>query len=257
MKFIDTHTHIYLQEFAQDIDTVMLSAENEGIKKFFLPAIDSSHIQSMYEVEKKYPNQCFAMMGLHPCSVKENYQQELSLIETELKSRKFAAIGEIGLDFYWDKTFSQEQHIAFEQQMQWALDYNLPINVHTRNATQETIELVKPFAKQGLRGIFHCFGGSYETAQQILNMNFLLGIGGVVTYPKAGLQNVLPKVGLQHIVLETDAPYLTPVPFRGKRNQPAYIKIIAQKIAEINNVSIEEVAQTTTYSAENLYKIGS
>ncbi len=253
MEFIDTHSHIYLQEFAADIDTVILSANNTGIKKIFLPAIDSTHIQEMLSLEKKYPETCFAMIGLHPCSVKENYRDELKTVEEHLKQRKFAAVGEIGLDFYWDKTFAKQQHIAFEQQMQWALDYGLPINIHTRNATQETIEMVKPFAKKGLQGIFHCFGGSYETAKQIIDMNFLLGIGGVVTYPKAGLQDVLPKINLEYIVLETDAPYLTPVPHRGKRNEPSYIKIIAQKIADIKNESIEEIALVTTANAEKIY----
>lgn len=254
MEFIDTHTHIYLKDFAEDIDTVMLTAQKEGIKKIFLPAIDSSHNNEMLALEEKYKGKCFAMMGLHPCSVRENVQDELNIVEHYLKQKKFAAIGEIGLDFYWDKTFAKEQYFAFEQQMQWALDYNLSINIHTRNATQETIELVKPFAKKGLRGIFHCFGGSYETAKQIIDMNFLLGIGGVVTYPKAGLQDVLPKVGLQYLVLETDAPYLTPVPYRGKRNEPSYIKIIAHKIADILQSNIEEVATSTTLNAQKIYK---
>lgn len=182
MKFIDTHTHIYLPDFAEDIDAVMDRAGAAGIKKIYLPAIDSLHHTEMFSLENKFPAVCFAMMGLHPCSVKENYQQELQLVEEQLKKRKFAAIGEIGLDFYWDKTFAQQQYEAFEQQMQWALTYQLTINIHTRNATQETIEMVKPFAKKGLRGIFHCFGGSYPTARQIMDINFLMGIGGVVTY---------------------------------------------------------------------------
>ena len=253
MNFIDTHSHIYLADFAQDIDTVMNRAISEGVKQIFLPSIDSSNIAEIYTLESKFPENCFAMMGLHPCSVKENYLDELKIVEQHLKVRKFAAIGEIGLDFYWDKNFANQQYQAFEQQMQWGLDYQLPINIHTRNATQETIELVKPFAKKGLKGIFHCFGGSYEIAKQIIGMNFLLGIGGVVTYPKAGLQDVLPKINLEHIVLETDAPYLTPVPFRGKRNESSYIKIIAQKIAEIKNESIEEVAKITTENAESIY----
>ena len=254
MEFIDTHTHIYLKEFSEDIDTVMVAADKEGIKKIFLPAIDSSHIQEMLSLEKKYQGKCFMMMGLHPCSVKENVADELKIVEQYLKQRKFAAVGEIGLDFYWDKTFAKQQFEAFEQQMQWALDYGLSINIHTRNATQETIELVKPFAQKGLKGIFHCFGGSYETAKQIIDMNFLLGIGGVVTYLKAGLQDVLPKVGLDYLVLETDAPYLTPVPYRGKRNEPWYIKIIGHKIADILRCSIEDVAAITTSNAQKVYQ---
>lgn len=253
MIFIDSHTHIYLEDFAQDIDTVILRANQEGVKKIFFPAIDSTQHQQMFLLEKKFPETCFSMMGLHPCSVKENYLEELKIVENLLNQRKFAAIGEIGLDFYWDKTFAKEQNNAFEQQMQWALDYNLSINIHTRNATQETINLVKPFSKKGLKGTFHCFGGSIETAKQIMDMNFLMGIGGVVTYKKSGLEETLKNVPLEYIVLETDAPYLTPVPYRGKRNESSYIKIIAQRIAEIKNINIEEVARVTTNNAEKIY----
>lgn len=253
MKLIDTHCHLYVDEFREDINAVIERALQEGVEKFYLPAIDSSENENMFELEKKYPDKCFAMMGLHPCSVKENYEAELEKIKIWIDKRKFAAIGEIGLDFYWDKTFITQQYVAFEKQMQWALEKNLPIVIHTRNAMQETINTVKPFADKGLKGIFHCFGDSYETAKQIINMNFLIGIGGVVTYKKAGLENVLDKIDLEHIVLETDAPYLTPVPYRGKRNESAYIKIIAQKIAEIKHLSLEEVARVTTANAEKIF----
>lgn len=253
MKFIDTHSHIYLPEFAQDIDTVMLRADNESVKKIFLPAIDNAHHNEMFLLEQKFSSVCFSMMGLHPCSVNENYLKELQIVETQLTQRKFAAIGEIGLDFYWDKTFANEQYDAFERQMQLALEHNLPINIHTRNATQETIERVKPFAKKGLKGIFHCFGGSVETASQIMDINFLMGIGGVVTYKKSGLDETLKKVPLEFLVLETDAPYLTPVPYRGKRNESSYIKIIAQRLAEIKNTNLEEIALITTLNAEKIY----
>ncbi len=253
MIFIDSHTHIYLEDFALDIDTVIDRADKEGIKKIFLPAIDSVHHQEMFLLEQKFPETCFCMMGLHPCSVKENYQEEIDIVKQLLSTRKFYAVGEIGLDFYWDKTFATQQYDAFEQQMQLALDFNLTINIHTRNATQETINLVKPFSKKGLRGTFHCFGGTIETAKQIMDMNFLMGIGGVVTYKKSGLDETLKDVPLEYIVLETDAPYLTPVPYRGKRNEPSYIKIIAQRIAEIKNVSIEDVARITTLNAEKIF----
>jgi TatD DNase family protein len=253
MIFIDSHTHIYLEEFASDIDTVIDRADKEGIKKIFLPAIDSAHHQEMFLLEQQFPETCFCMMGLHPCSVKENYQEEIDIVKQLLATRKFYAVGEIGLDFYWDKTFTTQQYDAFEQQMQLALDFNLTINIHTRNATQETINLVKPFSKKGLRGTFHCFGGSIETAKQIMDMNFLMGIGGVVTYKKSGLEETLKDVPLEYLVLETDAPYLTPVPYRGKRNEPSYIKIIAQRIAEIKNTSIEEVARITTMNAEKIF----
>ncbi|HAO46157.1 MAG TPA: hydrolase TatD, partial [Chitinophagaceae bacterium] len=184
---------------------------------------------------------------------KENYKDELQNAERWLHKRGFAAIGEIGFDFYWDTTFIQQQYEAFEIQMQWALDKKIPIVIHTRNAMQQTIDAVKPFAAKGLGGIFHCFGDSYEMAKQIIDMNFYLGIGGVVTYKKAGLDAVLDKINLERVVLETDAPYLTPVPYRGKRNESAYIKIIAQKVAEIKKVSIEEVAAITTANAEKIF----
>ena len=192
---------------------------------FYLPAIDSESIPAMLQMEADFPEQCIAMMGLHPCNVKANWQEELAIVKDWLGKRKFAAVGEIGLDFYWDKTFETQQYQAFETQMQWALDDNLPINIHTRNAMQETINRVKPFAEKGLKGIFHCFGGSYETAKQIIAMDFSLGIGGVLTYKNAGLPEVLKKVPLEYIVLETDAPYLTPVPFRGKRNESSYFDL--------------------------------
>ncbi len=255
MFFIDSHTHLYLEQFKDDYDTVILSAVNNGIEKIIFPAIDSSTHDAMINLANKFENTIFCMMGLHPCSVNENYKNELEIIEQQLKTNKFVGVGEIGLDFYWDKTFVKHQLDTFNVQMEMALQYKLPINIHTRNATQETIEAVKPFAKRGLTGIFHCFGGSYETAKQILNLNFKLGIGGVITYPKAGLQETLKPIGLEHIVLETDAPYLTPVPFRGKRNESSYIKIIAEKLAAIKGESIEEVAFVTTENAKKIYGI--
>jgi TatD DNase family protein len=208
----------------------------------------------MIQLEETYPDECFAMMGLHPCYVKENVEEELAVVQQWLTKRKFVAIGEIGLDFYWDTTFTQQQYKAFEMQMQWALDVQLPIVIHTRNAMTETIETVTPFAKKGLKGIFHCFGENYETAKQIIDLGFLLGIGGVVTYKKSGLADTLKEIPLEHIVLETDAPYLTPVPFRGKRNESSYLKLIAEKVAEIKNVSVEEVTAITSKNANRLFK---
>lgn len=253
MRFIDTHCHLYAEDFKEDIDQVIERATEDGIEKFYLPAVDSAEIDNMLLLEKKFPGKCIAMMGLHPCSVKNNFNEELSVVEEWLSKRKFVAVGEIGLDFYWDKTFIKEQYVAFETQMQWALDKSLPIVIHTREAMKEAIDAVKPFAAKGLSGIFHCFGGSFDEATEIINMNFLLGIGGVLTYKKSGLQTVMEKIDLKHIVLETDAPYLTPVPFRGKRNESAYIKIIAQQLAEIKKVSLEEVAAVTTANAEKIF----
>ncbi len=253
MHLIDTHCHLYLSEFDHDRDDVIQRAQKNGVQQFYLPGIDSEVIDSMLLMEKKYPNICFPMMGLHPCSVKENYKSELSVVETWLKKRTFVAIGEIGLDFYWDKSFATQQQQVFEQQMQWALDYQLPIVIHSREAMQATINCVKPFAKNGLKGIFHCYTGSYESAKEIMNMNFLLGIGGVITYKNAGLAEVIKKIDVQHIVLETDAPYLTPVPFRGKRNESSYLQYVIQKIADEKNISVEEIAAITTQNAQQLF----
>ena len=253
MKLIDTHCHLYVEEFKEDIDTVMERARAEGVKKFFLPAIDSSETASLLALENKFKGECFAMMGLHPCSVKESYKEELQLVKDWIDKRDFAAIGEIGLDFYWDVTFKKEQYEVFESQIQWALDKEWPIVIHTRNAMAETIEIVKPFAAKGLRGIFHCFGGTIMEAQQIIEIEFYLGIGGVITYKKSGLTEALENISLEHLVLETDAPYLTPVPFRGKRNESSYLKYVAQKLAEVKKVSVEEVAAITSANAEKIF----
>lgn len=253
MRLIDTHCHLYLKEFENDLEQVIQRAQNAGVEKFYLPAIDNEVIDDMLNLEACYPNQAFAMMGLHPASVKENYRDELRIVEEYLLKRKFAAVGEIGLDFYWDTTYTKEQFYAFNTQMEIALSYNLPIVIHTRNAMKETIDAVKPFAAKGLRGIFHCFGDSNETAKQIINMGFYLGIGGVLTYKKANLPEALKDIDLKHTVLETDAPYLSPVPYRGKRNESSYLLNIAQKLAEAKNVSVEEVAEITTANAQKIF----
>lgn len=255
MQLIDSHTHLYVASFNSDRDAMIQRAREIGVNRFYLPAIDSETTEAMLELEKKYPGECFAMMGLHPCSVNENYKQELQLVEKWLAERPFAAVGEIGLDFYWDKTHTEQQYEAFRIQIEWALSYNLPINIHTRNAMQETINVVKEYKGRGLRGIFHCFTGSYESAKQIIDTGFLLGIGGVVTYKNAGLAETLTKVPLEHLVLETDAPYLTPVPFRGKRNESSYLKYVAEKLMDIYQKDKEEVAEITTANALNLYAI--
>ena len=254
MRLIDTHTHLYVEEFKEDVNTVIQRAREEGVEKFFLPAIDSSETEALLALEKKYPATIFAMTGLHPCSVKENYQEELLKIEKQLVERKFAAIGETGLDFYWDKTFSEQQYESLHIQANWAIKYERPLVLHTRNAMQETIEVIKSYEGQNLRGIFHCFSGSLENAKNIIDMGFLLGIGGVLTFKNSGLDKVITEVDLEHIVLETDAPYLSPVPFRGKRNEPAYLKHIAQKLAEIKEVDVEEVAERTTANAERIFQ---
>ena len=252
---IDTHTHLYLKDFAEDIDAVIKRATDEGVKKFYLPAIDSSETDNLLALESKYPGVCFAMMGLHPCSVNENYKEELELVHHWLQKRAFAAIGEIGLDFYWDTTFTDQQYQCFHQQIKWALQFDMPIVIHTREAMQQTIDVVKEYSGKGLRGIFHCFGGTLQNALDIIDTGFYLGIGGVVTYKNSGLGEAIMEIDLKHIVLETDAPYLTPEPFRGKRNESSYLKYVVQKIAEIKNISIEEVAKITTQNADNIFTL--
>jgi len=255
MKLVDTHTHLYLKEFSEDIDEVIHRAEAEGVEKFYLPAIDSAETPALFELEKKFPGKCLAMAGLHPCSVKENYRDELDKVNEMLEERKFAAIGEAGLDFYWDTSFREEQYKSLHVQAGWALQYNLPLVLHTRNAMQETIDVVKEYGGRGLKGIFHCFSGLLQNANDIIDLGFFLGIGGVITYKNSGLAEVIKEVKLDHIVLETDAPYLTPVPFRGKRNESSYIKYVVKKIAEIKNISTEEVADQTSKNAEKIFSI--
>lgn len=250
---IDTHTHLYVPEFSIDEDLVVSRAEAAGISAAYLPAIDSETHEAMLAFEARYPNWARAMMGLHPCSVQADYQEELDVVEGWLQQRRFAAIGEIGLDHYWDKTYVDEQEEAFRVQMEWAISYDYPIVIHTRNAMQETINLVKEYTPRGLRGIFHCFSGSKESAREIIRAGFYLGIGGVVTYPKAGLAEVLKEIDAAHLVLETDAPYLTPVPYRGKRNETSYLGIILHKLAEIYDRPPEEIDAITTANAQNIF----
>lgn len=253
MTIIDTHCHLYVKAFKDDIAAVLERAAAEGVEKFYLPAIDSEETDNMLALEARFPDRCVAMMGLHPCSVKEDYEAELAHVEEWLAKRKFVAVGEIGLDFYWDKTFAEQQYVAFRQQIEWALQYDVPIVIHTRNAMQETINVVKEYKSRGLRGIFHCFSGSYESAVQIIDAGFYLGIGGVLTYKNAGLPEVLSKIGLEHMVLETDAPYLTPVPFRGKRNESSYLKYVIEKLAETKGEPLDMVAAITTANAQKIF----
>jgi TatD DNase family protein len=253
MKLIDTHCHLYLDEFKTDIATIIRRAQDIGVSRFYLPAIDSSETGNMLALEQAYPGVCIPMMGLHPCYVKENWEKELALVEEWLAKRLFVAIGEIGLDFYWDKTFAEQQYTVFRQQMQWALDRQLPIVIHSRNAMQETIDTVKPYADKGLRGIFHCFSGDATAARQVVELGFMLGIGGVVTYKNGGLDKALADIPLENMVLETDAPYLAPVPYRGKRNESAYLQPIAEKLAAIKNTTIEQVAAITTVNAQKIF----
>ena len=253
MILIDTHCHLYGEEFTADIDAVIERAQQQGVNRFYLPGIDSEAIPSMMALEERFPGVCIAMMGLHPCYVKENFREELVIVGDWLKKRPFVAIGEIGLDFYWDKTFVEQQYEAFHLQMQWALDMNLPIVIHTRNAMPETIETVKPYADKGLRGIFHCFSGNAAEAKRVTEMGFHLGIGGVITYKNSGLSEALTDIAPEWLVLETDAPYLTPVPFRGKRNESSYLQYIIHKLAEVKQIPVEELAAVTTATAQKIF----
>ena len=252
--FIDTHTHLYSEEYNTNRYELIQDALNKGVSRLYMPNIDSSSIDEMLKVEVHFPEQCFAMMGIHPCSVKENYREELNIVKQWLELRRFAAIGEIGMDLYWDKTFIKEQELAFKEQLFWAIEYNYPIVIHCRNAFDEIFEILKSFEKLP-KGIFHCFSGDFIQAQKVLSLgNFKLGIGGVVTFKNSGLDKVVEQLTLQDIVLETDAPYLAPVPHRGKRNESAYIPIIAQKIADIKQVTLEEVASITTQNALDIFE---
>lgn len=253
MTLIDTHCHLYLPEFEEDITEVISRAKQQGINRFYLPAIDSEAHQNMLAIEEKFAGECIAMMGLHPCSVKENFTHELQIVKEWLRKRRFAAIGEIGLDFYWSTEFAKHQYEAFEMQMQWALEINLPVVIHSRNAMQQTIDAVKPFADKGLKGIFHCFSGDAEAAQQIVAMGFYLGIGGVLTYKNSEVATALENIPVEYMVLETDAPYLSPVPYRGKRNESSYLQYVAKKLAEIKHLTIEDVAAVTTATAQKIF----
>jgi len=254
MNIVDTHCHLYSEEFREDIENVIQSAQKAGVCRFYLPNIDSTSIAAMLHLEAQYPNVCIPMMGLHPCYVNEHYEQELDAVKDWLQKRPFVAVGEIGLDFYWDTSFTDQQYAAFHQQIGWAKQYDIPVVIHTRNAMQETIDVVKQHADGRLKGIFHCFGGSLQEAEQIIEMGFLLGIGGVLTYKKSGLKEVLKHIGLEHLVLETDAPYLTPVPLRGKRNESAYLPYVLKDLAQVKQVPAAEVAAVTTDNANRIFK---
>jgi len=253
MQLIDTHTHLYSEEFKNDIKEVMERGVSAGIQQFYLPAIDSETHEAMIELEAAYPDKCHSMMGLHPCSVKEDFQKELAIVKEWLDKRPFVAIGEIGLDFYWDKTLIAQQYEAFKTQMEWALERQLPIVIHARESLDECIATVKPFSDRGLRGIFHCFGGNTQQARAIIDLKFCLGIGGVFTFKKANMPEVLKNIPLDHIVLETDAPYLAPVPYRGKRNESAYLLYIAEALAKSKDISLEELANITTANARKIF----
>ncbi|MEO6177911.1 MAG: TatD family hydrolase [Flavobacterium circumlabens] len=251
----DTHTHLYSEEFDQDRDEMIRRALNAGVTRFFIPAIDAAATQSMYDLEKNYPENVFLMMGLHPTYVKENYLDELQHVETELAKRKFYAVGEIGIDLYWDKTHLAEQQFAFRKQIQLAKQYKLPIVIHCREAFNEIFEILEEEKSEDLFGIFHCFTGTHEQALQAISYNMKLGIGGVATFKNGKIDQFLNQIDLKNIVLETDSPYLAPIPYRGKRNESSYIVNVVAKLADIYDVSEEEIAAITTQNSQDVFGI--
>ncbi len=251
---IDTHTHIYLEDFKEDIQELMLRCKKQNISKLYLPNIDSSTIVPMHNVVDAYPDQCYPMMGLHPCYVKESWKDELAISEENLRARKYFGVGEIGIDLYWDKTFRIEQIEVFCHHLELAKELKLPVSIHSREALDITISEVRNLHDSNLRGVFHCFNGTVAQAEEILALEgFYMGIGGVVTYKNAGVDKVVKNIPLDRLVLETDAPYLSPVPYRGKRNEPSYLEHIAQRIADVKEISLEEVAEKTSKTAQIIF----
>jgi len=256
MYLIDTHTHIFSEEFDSDRDDAIQRALDSGVEKLLLPNIDLDSIAPLHQLCDQHPQTCFPMMGLHPTSVSSNYIEDLEKIRNCFLDRKYIAVGEIGIDLYWDKTFVQEQIAVFEEQLRWSIEWDLPVSIHVRKAYAQVFESLNRVGVDKLRGVFHCFGGSEDELKKALTYkNFMFGINGVVTYPKVNFRDYLTLAPIERIILETDAPYLTPVPYRGKRNEPAYIVNVAEKLAEIYNLSYTTVAEKTTENARRLFNI--
>lgn len=255
MILTDTHCHLYSEELAEDREAVIQCAFDQGVQRIFMPNVDNDSIEGMHALSEKFPNKCFSMMGLHPCYVQPNYMEVLAGMRKRFYSYPYVAVGEIGIDLYWDKTYIKEQIHAFEIQIEWAKELGLPIVIHTRNSFDEVFEVMDRLNDDRLRGIFHCFSGDLEQAKRAIAYgDFKLGIGGVLTYKKSGLDAVVQELDLQHLVLETDAPYLAPTPFRGKRNEPSYVVHVAQKLAEIHGKTLEYIAEITTQNSIDLFK---
>lgn len=260
MQLIDTHAHIYSEQFAKDRNEMLERAFNEGVTQIYMPNVDHKSIDGMLELEDNYPLQCIPMMGLHPCSVGKDFEKELYLVEDWLNKKKFVAVGEMGIDLYWDTTFATQQEEAFKIQAQWAKKYNIPLIIHSRSknegeAMQKIIALLEELHSENLFGILHCFTGNLEDAKRLIKLNFKLGIGGVVTYKNGGLEPIIKQTDLEHLVLETDCPYLAPLPHRGKRNETAFVKLVAEKIATMKQIDVDIVAKTTTDNAKKLFKV--
>lgn len=252
---IDSHCHINDNQFGQDIEIVIQNAISAGVKKIFVPNVNLESLEKIFPIQQQFPEIIYPMLGLHPCEVGSDFQLILNKLYKNIEKTKFYAIGEIGLDYFWDKTHIEAQKECFEIQINWALDHQLPINIHSREATEDAILLVKKYVPKGLKGIFHCFLGSVEQAKKIVDLGFYLGIGGVVTYKNSNLATILAEIGLDNIILETDAPYLPPVPHRGKRNEPSFLPFVIDKIADATQFSMLEVKNITSQNALKIYNL--
>lgn len=257
MLLADTHIHLYAEEFEADRSQLIEEARSQGVGLFLMPNIDAGSVAGMMELAAGYKGVCLPMMGLHPCYIKEDFRDQLSLVKKHLFENRdqFVGVGEIGLDFYWDLTFKKEQELAFREQAMWAHELGLPISIHSRNSTAELITILRDLKLDGLKGVFHCFSGDMNQADEVMHLGFHLGIGGVVTFKNSSLAEIVRQVPLEYIVLETDGPYLAPAPFRGKRNVPAYLRLIAEKIASLKNLSLETIAAQTTRNARLLFNL--
>ena len=255
MKIVDTHTHLYLDKFKEDIDKVISRAKENGVSKFIFPAIDSSHFENMHNLKNRYPENIYLMTGLHPTDVKENYKEELDFVTKTLKNHNYVAVGEIGIDLYWDQYFLKQQQEAFRFQIRLAVNNDLPIVIHCREAFDEIFEILSEENCETLRGVFHCFTGDLNQAKKAISLGFLLGIGGVVTFKNGGIDKFLNQIDLKYIVLETDSPYLAPVPFRGKRNESSYIIYVLEKLSELYKIPKEEIALVTTNNAKKMFSL--
>ena len=255
MQLTDSHSHVYVEEFDSDRAAMIERAEKQGVNKILMPAVDSGSHSRLMEMAESFPGVCLPMMGLHPCSVKEDFREELRLAREYLEKGGFCGVGEIGLDFYWDRNFDAQQYQALHEQLEWAMHFDLAVSIHSRNATAECLAVVKEHQKGKLKGVFHCFSGDGQQAQMAIELGFKLGIGGVLSFKNSGLDQVVKQIDARHLVLETDAPYLAPVPYRGKRNEPAYLRYVLEKLAEIQQRDASELAEITTANVKNLFGI--
>ena len=251
---IDSHAHLYAKEFSNDLAKVIENAKSKNIEKVLLPNIDSNSIESMHKIVNEYPAFFYPMMGLHPCSVGENYEEELEIVKSHLDKYTYVAVGEIGIDLYWDKTYKKQQEKAFIKQVNWAIEKSLPIVIHSRESIPEILDILEGLSIDGLKGVFHCFTGTEKDVQRILDLDFYMGIGGIITFKNSNLAEVVKQIPKEKLLLETDAPYLAPDPHRGSRNESAYVSIIAEKIADVYDISLKEIEEITTENTEELFR---